>query len=158
MTGYTIKAGSARSLSPSEAAASERIQALVADQLPSIRRAAERWRDGSGIASAIATAAAMFAAPEILQNVAAWQLRQGGTFVGVGVALAVIALTLSLFASVGWPRRADLTKPGALNVWYGREVTRALWSLWLSMMFTLLAVIAFSAAGGVLLFRLWLPL
>ncbi|PZE94805.1 hypothetical protein DEI95_05120 [Curtobacterium sp. MCBD17_008] len=158
MTGYTIKPRSARPLSSAEAAQADRIQALVADQLASVRRAAERWRDGSGVASAITAAAALFAAPEILQKAAAWQLRQGGICVGAGIALAVVALILSLYSSVGWPRRADLTNPGALDVWYGREVTRALWSLRLSMLFTLFALVTLSAAGGVLLFRVWLPL
>lgn len=157
MTTYRVKTGSGRPLSAAEISHEDSLRKLVADQLPSIRRAAQRWRDGSGLAGSITTAAGLFTAPDILANAAPWQLSQGGLMIGIAVALGITALAMSLYASVGWPRRADLHSASALDEWFARETGSALWCLRLSMFASILCLVALFLGGSVLLFqvRLW---
>lgn len=66
MTTRTYKVTGVRRSTADELAVRERIKAMEANQLPVVRKAAERWRNGLGFSGAAVAAASLLTSPDVL--------------------------------------------------------------------------------------------
>lgn len=146
---YKVKA--LRRPTPEEIAAHERIKAMEANQLPAVRKVAEKWRNGVGLSGAAVSAASLMTSPDILNAVTEPQRFQGGLAVLVALVAALAALATSLRASIGWPKLQGFSI-NKIREWERSEVRRSICFLKASMWATLVAIAAAVVAVAVLLF------
>lgn len=152
MTAYTVK--SLRPSTAEELAARQRLKEMAANQLPSVRQAAERWRNGAGLSGGAVAVAALLTAPEVLGRASDGQLHQGLLVMAGTVLVALAAMGSGLRASFGWPAVQNIASADALRRWEQREVSRSICFLRISMILTAITVVLASVAGAVLLFGL----
>ncbi|MDQ1176324.1 hypothetical protein [Microbacterium sp. SORGH_AS_0421] len=150
----TYRVVNVRRATADELAARKRLKEMAANQLPSVRSAAEKWRNGVGLSGGAITVAGLIAAPEIVKDATATQLQQGVWLLGAAVGLVLVAMACGLRASFGWPALRNIATADALREWELREVTRSIWYLRASMIVSIGAVVVIALAGAVLLFGL----
>lgn len=156
MTSKTFTVTALRRPTADEIALHDRMQAMRANQLPVVRKAAEKWRNGLGISGAAVAAASLLTSPDVLSAASESQRIQGGWAVLTALVATLIAVGGSLRASFGWPKiqQLSLTK---VRAWERTEVRKSICWLRTSMISSLVAIAAASAGVAVLLFGYVLP-
>lgn len=152
MTTFILK--SMRPLTASELEARERLKEMTANQLPAVRRSAERWRTGAGLSGGAVAVASLLTAPDVLSAASQLQREQGLTVLTITVVLALAAIGCGLRASVGWPAMKSIASARALQDWEQREVNVSIWCLRISMALTVATLAAAALAGAVMMFGL----
>lgn len=134
----------------------ERMKAMKANQLPVVRKAAEKWRNGLGFSGAAVAAASLLTSPDVLAAASESQRIQGGWAVLIALVATLVAVGGSLRASFGWPKiqRLSLNK---VREWERAEVRKSICWLRASMWATVVAIAAASAGVAVLLFNFVIP-
>ncbi|MFJ2544066.1 hypothetical protein [Microbacterium sp. NPDC087589] len=156
MTGSTYKVTAIRRPTTEQIATHERVKAMQANQLPVVRKAAEKWRNGLGLSGAAVAAASLLTSPEVLATASESQRIQGGWVVLAALVATLVAVGGSLRASFGWPKIQSLSL-NKVKAWERAEVRKSIWWLQTSMIATLVAIVAASAGVAVLLFGFVLP-
>lgn len=152
MTSYTVK--SMRPSTTEELSSRHRLKEMAANQLPSVRQAAERWRTGAGLSGGAVAVASILTAPEILGRASDTQLHQGLLALTLTVVVALAAMGFGLRASFGWPALQNIASAEALRDWELCEVKRSICALRISMILTVVTVVLAAVAGAALLFGL----
>lgn len=156
MTSKTYKVTAIHRPTTEQIAVYERIKSMQANQLPVVRKAAEKWRNGLGLSGAAVAAASLLTSPEVLAAASESQRIQGGFVVLLALAATLLAVGGSLRASFGWPKIQTLSL-NKVRAWERAEVRKSICWLRTSMIATLVAIVAASAGVAILLFGFVLP-
>lgn len=150
MTTYRVKA--IRPSTAEELASHARLKEMASNQLPSVRRAAERWRTGAGLSGGAVAIAGLLTAPEVLAVASQRQLEQGLLLLSATVLVALVAVGLGLRASIGWPAVRNISSGAALLEWERAEVRTSIRCLRWSMGLSVLTIALAAVTAAVLLF------
>ena len=142
-----------RQATPAEIALERKVEVMAEGQLSSVRRAAESWRNGAGVATSISVAGSLLAAPDVLAEANYLARTDGGWLLLIAAALSVMSLTFAMRASFGWPSTTDISSRAMLKSWQEKELFWSILFLRTSLAAALLALIAIVGAVSVLLFK-----
>lgn len=107
---------------PREVQVAKRTKALAADDLRSVRRTAEGWRNAEVISASVAFAGGFLAGPEALEKLGDPLRLAVGVALGLVFVVAAFSVGLAVRASVGWPTWVQAHTPLALESWEREEV------------------------------------
>lgn len=107
-----------------EVEGARRTKNLADDDLHSVRRTAEGWRNAEVISVSVAFAGGFLAGPEALEKLDDPLRLIVGLALGLVFVLAAISVGLAVRASVGWPTSVQASTPLALENWENKEVRK----------------------------------
>lgn len=105
-----------------EVQVAKRTKALAADDLHSVRRTAEGWRNAEVISASVALAATFISGPETFEKLDDPMRTIVGLALALVFVLAAFSVGLAVRASVGWPTWVQARTPLALENWEREEV------------------------------------
>lgn len=147
---YKITAG--RAATAFEVSEAMRLNLLAERQLASVRLAAEKWRNGVGIATSVSGAITLLAAPDVLAGASARATVDGAWLLGIGALLGLVSLALAMRAAFGWPTSALFAAPDSLRAWEKAELVRTVRALRVSMVVSVAALVILGISVAVLVF------
>jgi hypothetical protein len=130
---------------PLEVSEARRIRAAARDELPSIRRTAESWRNAGFISAGIALAGGVIAGPDAVTDLPSPFKLLAILMLACTFVAGMVSATLAVLASIGWPSWIEASTPKALQQWEATTAENAIKQLKTSM---LLAGVALLLAGS----------
>ncbi|MCC8906408.1 hypothetical protein [Curtobacterium sp. GD1] len=130
----------------------KRTKRLLEQQLPSVRAAAEKWRNGTTLASALTTLGGFLGAPTRIDMLATGWRTTAGITLAITATCIVASLACSMRASFGWPRKIVRDRADWYEQWEANEIATASGYLAASMVLAAIAAIGVGVFVGVLFF------
>lgn len=109
---------------PQEVEGARRIKKLADEDLHSVRKTAEGWRNAEVISASVAFAGGFLAGPEALDKLDDLLRLIVGFALGLVFVVTAFSVGLAVRASVGWPTSVQASTPLALENWENKEVRK----------------------------------
>lgn len=120
-------------------------------QLGAVRTTAENWRNAGLVGSGIALGGAVLAGPATIAALGQESRAVTLILLASGLFIAILAITFSIRASIGWPRWLQASDPLARKKWEWGETRLVVALLKWSMALTVISVALVASAIGVAL-------
>lgn len=120
-------------------------------QLGAVRATAENWRNAGLVGSGIALGGAVLAGPATIAALPPTSRITTLILLAGGLIIAILAITFSIRASIGWPRWLQASDPLARRKWEWDETRLVIVLLKWSMALTVVSVVLVASAIGVAL-------